>query len=490
MSLLLLIKIIAIALSAVVLIVLAVKKPDLSGIFEKAGVAGVFLFALFIPIEDKFAVFGMVAAIAFFAAYKIAKRDISIPKTGFNLPILLYACIVTASFVWTYSIRGSLNQGGEIIYFFLFFFASAGLLRTKNRIDFIVDTFVFSISVAIIYGFFQGIFMNALHSSGRLTGLIGNWTSFPVQVSYGLTVITAYYLINFQRQKKQKTYKGPAVSLLKNILALAAFPVKFLKKIGPLILSFLLLLVIIIGFADIVFSKARSAWLGIIPAIFVLMYLRSKRFFFITVVLLIVLNIGAFSISKTFKDRMLAMFNPKIYKIESKSHGDIESHLALIKSAWAVFKRFPLTGVGVGAFSKYFDEHKGVRFPWYYNVKTGKKSYDLYDNWPENGYMQTLAETGLFGFLSVMWLFFLALKQPFMLFMSTDDKFKRKVSAMTLGVSIVFYGSFAGVSNMSNDQLTNLWLFFLAIFAAINLTAKTASNSKILIYQKDAITEK
>ena len=458
MNILLFIKIAVIAVSCIILIAIAVKQPDLAGFFEKAALFGIFLFALFIPIKDGFALFGMVVTIVFFIAYKIAKRDASIPKTGFNIPILVYTAICAASFLWTYSIKDSINEGGEIIYFVLFFFAAATLLNAKKRIDFMVYTFTFSISIAIIYGFFQGIFINAIHSSNRLTGLIGNWDSFPVQVSYGLVVIMAYYLINFKKQNK-----GTGAFLFWILITLA-------------------------GFFDIVFSKARSAWIGIIPAVFVLMYLRSKRLFWAALVLLLVLNIGMFSVSKTFKSRMLAMFNPKIYKMELKNHGDIESHLALIKSAWAVFKRFPLTGVGVGAFSKYFDEHKGVHFPWYYNPETGEKLYDLYDNWPENGYMQTLAETGLFSFLALMWLFFLALKQPVKLFRGTDDAFKRKIAAMTLGVSIVFYGSFAGVSNMSNDQLANLWLFFLALFAAANLTPVVIPKSKDFQNQNDVIS--
>jgi hypothetical protein len=466
LNILLFIKIAVIAGAGIILIAMAVKRPDLAGFFEKAGLFGIFLFALFIPIKDGFALFGMVVTIGFFIAYKIAKRDASIPKTGFNMPIAVYTAIVAASFLWTYSIKDSINEGGEIIYFVLFFFAAATLLNTKKRIDFMVYTFTFSISIAIIYGLFQGIFINALHSTNRLTGLIGNWTGFPVQVSYGLVVIMAYYLINFKKQNKEAGF----------------------KKIPSCTQSFLFGILILAGFFDIIFSKARSAWIGIIPAIFVLMYLKSKKLFLAALVLLLVLNIGMFSISKTFKSRMLAMFNPKIYKMELKSHGDIESHLALIKSAWTVFKRFPLTGVGVGAFSKYFDEHKGVRFPWYYNPKTGEKIYDLYDNWPENGYMQTLAETGLFSFLALMWLFFLALKQPIKLFIGTDDEFKRKIAAMTIGVSIIFYGSFAGVSNMSNDQLANLWLFFLALFAAANLMPGVIPKSKDFQNQNDVIS--
>ena len=466
MNILLFIKIAVIAGAGIILIAMAVKRPDLAGFFEKAGLFGIFLFALFIPIKDGFALFGMVATIGFFIAYKIAKRDASVPRTGFNIPIVVYTAIVAASFLWTYSIKDSINEGGEIIYFVLFFFAAATLLNTKKRIDFMVYTFTFSISIAIIYGLFQGIFINALHSTNRLTGLIGNWTGFPVQVSYGLVVIMAYYLINFKKQNKEAGF----------------------KKIPSCTQSFLFGILILAGFFDIIFSKARSAWIGIIPAIFVLMYLKSKKLFLAALVLLLVLNIGMFSVSKTFKSRMLAMFNPKIYKMELKNHGDIESHLALIKSAWTVFKRFPLTGVGVGAFSKYFDEHKGVRFPWYYNPKTGEKIYDLYDNWPENGYMQTLAETGLFSFLALMWLFFLALKQPIKLFIGTDDEFKRKIAAMTLGVSIVFYGSFAGVSNMSNDQLANLWLFFLALFAAANLMPGVIPKSKDFQNQNDVIS--
>ena len=138
MDILLLVKIVSIILSAAVLIALGVKKPELSGFFEKAGLFGIFLFALFIPVKDGFAVFGIVIAIAFFIAYKIAKRDASIPKTGFNAPLLIYAVIVIASFFWTYSLLDSFNEGGEIIYFILFFFAAAELLNTKNRIKLMI----------------------------------------------------------------------------------------------------------------------------------------------------------------------------------------------------------------------------------------------------------------------------------------------------------------------------------------------------------------
>lgn len=455
----LLIKITVIVFSAVLLITLAFRKPGLSGFFEKAGLFGIFLFALFIPLEDGFAIFGMVAAIIFFIAHKIAERDISIPKTAYNMPLLIYSAIVLASFVWTDSLKDSLNEGGEIFYFTLFFFAAAGLLTTVKRIKFMVYTFTFSICLAIIYGFFQGIFINAIHSQNRLTGPIGNWVGFPVQVSYGLIVILAYYLLDF----KKRDEKG-GISLV-GIIPKAASAVFF---------GFILLL----GFFDIAFAKARSAWIGIIPAIFVLMFMKSKKLFFAAIILLIVLNVGIFSVSKTFKSRIFSMFNPKIYKLELKNHGDIESHIALIESAWSVFKRFPLTGVGVGAFSKYFDEHKGVRFPWYYNPKTGKKFYDLYDNWPENGYMQALAETGIFGFAALMWLFYTALKNAFKLFMDSRDIFIRKTAAITIGTSIIFYGSFAGVANMSNDELANLWLFFLALSAAAGLLTKAGKESE------------
>ncbi len=62
----LIIKIFVILFSSLFLVFLALKKPELSGFFEKAGLFGIFLFALFIPIKDGFAIFGMVDAIVFF----------------------------------------------------------------------------------------------------------------------------------------------------------------------------------------------------------------------------------------------------------------------------------------------------------------------------------------------------------------------------------------------------------------------------------------
>lgn len=438
-------KIISITLSCFFLAVLALKKRGLSGFFEKSAILGLSVFAFFIPLNDGIAVFGMVAAIIFFIAMKISARDASIPRTPFNRPIMVYAGIAALSFLWTYSFRDSLNEGGEIIYFTLFFFAAAGLLTTKRRIWLMVSVFTVSITIAIFIGFFQGISINALHGHARLTGPIGNWTSFPVQVSFGIVTIMAFFLLDF----------GNGIEKIKS----------YFLNIPAAVSSFFLLLVIFAGLMDTVFSKARSAWIGIVPAAFVLIYLKSKKLFALFLVAAVLLNLIFFSVSGTFKSRMLSMFNPKIYRLELRHHSDIESHIALIESAWAVFKRFPLTGVGVGGFSKYFDDHKDVRFPWYSNAKTGKKMYDLYDDWPENGYMQVLAETGIFGFIALMWLFVLGLKIPYKFFKESGDPFKKRVSAAAIGCSIVFYGSFAGVSNMSNDQLANLWLFFLAAFA-------------------------
>ena len=81
----LLVRIASIIISVAVLFALAIKKTNYSGFFEKGGLAGLFLFALFIPLNDGLAVFGMVAAIVFFAAYKVAERDKSLPGTGFDI---------------------------------------------------------------------------------------------------------------------------------------------------------------------------------------------------------------------------------------------------------------------------------------------------------------------------------------------------------------------------------------------------------------------
>ena len=432
------IKIIIIVLFSAIFFLIAAKKPNFAGLFEFFGLCGIFLFSFFILLNVGIAIFGMVMTIIFFIAYKIAKRDYSLPETGFNIPVLIYAGIVLASFFWTYDAFGSINQGGEIVYFFAFFFAVAGLLKTEKRINLMIGAFAFSSGIAILYGLIQGLFyINALHSVNRVTGPIGNWTGFPVQVSFGIVVLLCFYVL-------YTTFS----CRLRNFIAL---------------------LLIFAGLLDVVMSKARSAWIGIIPALLVLIYLKSKKMFAVILVIIVIFNGVFFLASKTFRARIFSMVNSKVYSFSSKSHGDIESHLALIESSWKVFKRFPLTGVGVGAFSKYFDTHEDVRYPWYINPKTGKKTYDLYDDWPENGYMQTLAETGIFSFIVLMWFFFEGIRRPIRSFREKGGLFKKKAAMAALGASIVFYGSFLGVSNMSNNELSSLWLFFLAVFAASNL---------------------
>ena len=457
MNSILLVKVFSISISSVVLIILSLKKPNLSGIFENLSLFGIFLFALFIPIKDGLAIFGMVFSIIFFVAYRIAKRDITLPKTPFNLPIIIYVFFVIFSFFFTYSLRNSINQGGEVVYFFAFFFLVSELMNSKPRIKFMLYTFTFSISIAIIYGFLQGFLINAAHSINRVTGLIGNWDGFPVQTSYGVILFLAFYILNFSGVKSagKKVVKREEQdrNITDNFFV-------FLRSVG-------FSLLILLGFVSIIFAKSRSAWIGLIVGIFVVVLFKSRKFFLWTLIVIILFNAFSLYFSPAFRSRVFAMFSPKILSCESKSHGDIESHIALIKSAAVIFLRFPFTGVGIGAFSGYFNSHKDVPFPFYTNRKTGKKYYDIYDNWPENGYMQTLSETGIFSFIALMWLFFLGIKEPFRSFKNSKDKWTRKISVMTAGISLVFYGSFLGISNMSNNELTDLWLFFLAIFASV-----------------------
>jgi hypothetical protein len=462
MNAILIAKIAAILCVSLFLVFLALKKPSLSGFFEKASLAGIFLFALFIPIKDGFAIFGIVFAIIFFIAFRISKRDFKLPYTVFNKPIIIYILIVALSFLWTYSFSDSINEGGEILYFFAFFFAAAELLNSYKRIMFILYTFAFSITVAIFYGFFQGIFINALHSADRVTGLIGNWDGYPVQASYGIVLFISLYMLKF-KEINNKIINNKIIN----------------NKIinNKIIQNSLISIIIFAGLISIILSKARSAWIGVFLGIFIIMFLRSKKVFITALIIIFIFNAGFLYASKSFRSRIFAMFNPQIYLCEVKGHGDIESHIALVESAAAVFFEHPLTGVGVGAFSKYFNTHKNVHFPYYYNPKTGKKEYDTYDNWPENGYMQTLAETGIFSFIVLMWLFFLGLKEPIKLYVNSKDAFVKKISVMTAGMSMVFYGSFIGISNMSNDQLTDLWLLFLAIFASVlNMSKNSGKN--------------
>ena len=525
MSYIIILKIFVILFLSLLLVFLALKKPELSGFFEKAGLFGIFLFALFIPIKDEFAIFGMVVAIVFFIAYRISKRDFKLPYTVFNKPIIIYVFITTLSFIWTYSIKGSINEGGEILYFFAFFFATAELLNSNKKIVFMLYTFAFSITVAIFYGFFQGIFINALHSANRVTGLIGNWDGYPVQVSYGIVLFISLFMLKFSRldKLKEKNFikldkngnnnlifdKSKSENIFiddiddkDNLNNLAAsdlfnnnkhiikkinnkknkFAVLFKKLYDKIannkfIKNSIITAIIFAGLISIILSKARSAWIGVFFGIFIIIFLESKKIFIAVLIAIFIFNAGFLYASKSFRSRIFAMFNPKIYLCEVKGHGDIESHIALVESAAAVFFRHPFTGVGIGAFSKFFDTHKNVHFPYYHNPKTGKKEYDTYDNWPENGYMQTLAETGIFSFIVLMWLFFAALKEPIKLYANSKDIFVKKISVMTAGISMVFYGSFIGISNMSNDQLTNLWLLFLAIFASIlNISKKNKNN--------------
>ena len=487
MNLIAYIKIFSISLPALISIFFAVKKPGSSKFFEYAAITGIFIFALFIPIKDGFAIFGMVAAIVFFTAYKIAKRGFSIMRTGFNIPMFLYLGMDALSFLWSYSLNDSIVEFSKILYFFAFFFAAAELLNSVKKISFMLGTFAFSITLAIMYGLYQKFFIAGfMYAGSRLTGF-NNYLSFPVQVSYGIVMFLCFYAFNFKTASinggrvengggRQRNGGGKgAVKLPEAEKKISAVSFERLKAYIP---AFIISIIVIIGFFDIVMTKTRSALLGIVPAILVIALLKSKKLFIAVIVFLIAANAGSFYLSKTYRTRVMTMFNPAVYKTESKSHLDAESHICLIESGLAMFEHHPLTGVGAAAFTKYFKTHKDVQFPWYHNPKTGKKLYCLYLDIPGNGYVQTLSEIGIFGFIILMWLFVEGIRKPYMLFKNSDDDFKKKISVMMLGITIVFMGAFTSAATMSDDKCSNLFFFFLAVFAAASALRKNENNKR------------
>ena len=454
MNLITYIKIFSISLPALISIFFAVKKPSSSKFFEYAAIAGIFIFVLFIPIKDGFATFGMVAAILFFTAYKIAKRDFSVKRTGFNIPLFLYLGMDALSFLWSYSLHDSMVEFSKILYFFAFFFAAAELLNSVKKISFMLGTFAFSITLAIMYGLYQKFFIAAfMHAGARLTGF-NNYLSFPVQVSYGIVMFLCFYAFNFNKNFEKKN-SGVSFGRIKTNIS-----------------AFIISVIVLIGFFDIIMTKTRSALLGIVPAVLVIAFLKSKKLFIAVIIFLIAANAGAFYFSKNYRSRVMTMFNPAVYKTESKNHLDAESHICLIESGLAMFEHHPLTGVGAAAFTPYFKTHRDVQFPWYHNPKTGKKLYCLYWAIPGNGYVQTLSEIGIFGFIILMWLFAEGIRRPYVLFKNSDDEFKKKISVMTIGITIVFMGAFTSAATMSDDKSSDLFLFFLAVFAAASALRK------------------
>jgi O-antigen ligase len=139
---------------------------------------------------------------------------------------------------------------------------------------------------------------------------------------------------------------------------------------------------ITIGLA-LVFSYARSAWLGAISGIFAFGLFRGRKFAIFLLVGLVLLCLLVYVIEPTSWDR--------IKEISLSKDRPESTRIRLWLTSINMIKDKPIWGIGLGNFSRLFDRYKVEGF------------YDTTCH-PHNDYLNVAVNSGLLGLLAYLWI--------------------------------------------------------------------------------------
>jgi putative inorganic carbon (HCO3(-)) transporter len=202
---------------------------------------------------------------------------------------------------------------------------------------------------------------------------------------------------------------------------------------------------VVLGLA-LVFSYARSAWLGATVGICALGFLKGKRFFLLLVLGVLLLCLLIFVIEPTSWDR--------IKEINLAKDRPESTRIRLWQTSFNMIKDKPVWGIGLGNFSRLFDRYKVEGF------------YDTTCH-PHNDFLNVAVNSGILGLLAYLciWAVF---------FRSTLKSVKRKTkdsfgrSAQMAGMAAIVGLLFASLLQCYyTDAEVNMLIMFILGFTMV-----------------------
>lgn len=280
----------------------------------------------------------------------------------------------------------------------LFLFILINELKTKEQIrNVLITLFLSGIGVSLIALSYW--FDNNLTYDGRLRAF---YLSPNYLAMYLSPILILSFYLYFLVQKKA---------------------LKFLLILGYLLLSFVIYL-----------TYSYGAWLGLLGALFFLIF-KQRRFRIISVFLLLFVLFFIIQIP-----------GQKFQSLLDFSYPSLESRIMIWQSAWEIIKDHPLNGIGPGMFQKYY---------LYYQARS-------YLEWavpqPHNLFLAFWLQTGLIGLIGFIWL----LKDFF-----KKIRFKQVFSSILIGVMIyILIHGLIDTPYWKNDLAVLFWLIIALSYKA------------------------
>ena len=335
-------------------------------------------------------------------------------KNKINLSALIfYVCISLSLFasgdLLPKSFTAWYGKWGEAI--LLFYFAQ--IFLKKKHVKIILKVFLASGLLLCIDGIFQRITGHDFLRGYELINVLnfryyGTTASFKHFNIFGAYLLVLFFVtLGFLKEAKKK----------------------------PIKISFIFYLVLIL--VNILFTYSRGAWVSFLVANFFILtfffYENKKKLLYLIFPAVLVLGIIAFP---TVRERFMLIF---------RNEGDSD-RFEVWAAAVLMFKDSPLIGRGLGLFMDYLPQ---------YTWATGRYAH--------NCYLQMLAETGILGLSSFLWLLGVIIWEGFRIL---RRRFDNIFAGMYFGLSVFLIHAFFDNHFYSLKIYTLFWIFaaFITLF--------------------------
>jgi len=272
----------------------------------------------------------------------------------------------------------------------LFFLILINELKTKEQVrNVLIALFLSGIGVSLIALSYW--FDNNLTYDGRLRAF---YLSPNYLAMYLSPILILSFYLYFLVQKKA---------------------LKFLLILGYLLLSFVIYL-----------TYSYGAWLGLLGALFFLIF-KQRRFRITSIFLLLFVLFFIIQIP-----------GKKFQSLLDFSYPSLESRIMIWQSAWEIIKDHPLNGIGPGMFQKYYLNYQA----------------QSYLEWavpqPHNLFLSFWLQAGLIGLIGFIWLLIDFFKRI---------KFKQLFGSILIGAMIyILIHGLIDTTYWKNDLAVIFWL--------------------------------
>ncbi|MCZ6770109.1 MAG: O-antigen ligase family protein [Acidobacteria bacterium] len=360
------------------------------------------------------------------------RRKLSLKAPPFIAFLWAFLAAVLIAIVFSSDVLISALYLKKFIKFFYVFLIFTYLNR--ERVEYALKAMVMVLGISAGYGILQYFWLLDINLVNRIDGFMGHWMTFSGQLML-VSVALGGYLLFYQLPQtlaggqdgtSQEAEKGERMGWLsREVLSLGA---------GSVLLALLLFVLVL--------THTRSAWLGTMGGLLLLLSVYRVRWLLAAILILIALF---FALPSGLKERFYSSFD----LTDTTTRGRME----LLLTAKNMIVAHPWTGLGPNMVSRRYQDYN----------ETDEFETWLYQHL-HNNFLQIAAEMGVITLLiwvalwvRLFWDFARFFRDP------ASDRFLSCLAMSGIGVLVAFLLAGLFEYNFGDSEILILLLFFITI---------------------------